>query len=69
MNTTANSTTSHSDYCGSRLPCGICRLTMTTCPLWNGCQFTITPTAITTTTGTPITINARDVKGVSDEID
>lgn len=64
---TTNSTTTHSNYCGSRLPCGICRLTMTSCPLWNGCLFTNTPNIITTTTGTTTTgtttVNASDVKG------
>ena len=63
METTTNSTTSYSynTYCGNRLPCGICRLTMTSCPLWNGCTITTTPTVTTTTTGTT-TISASDVK-------
>ena len=36
--------------CGHRLPCGICRLTMCNCPKGN--LYNVTPTWITTGTGT-----------------
>lgn len=33
---TASPSGSYSNNCSNRLPCGICRLTMTICPMWNG---------------------------------
>lgn len=33
--------TEYTNYCASRLPCGICRLTNAICPMWNG---SVTPT-------------------------
>ena len=45
MNTTVTTdSTAYSNYCSSRLPCGICRLTMQVCPMWNGCGIHIMPT-------------------------
>ena len=55
---------SYSNYCGNRLPCGVCRLTNSICPIGNGCgQYPnpwepITWTASETTTG--------QIKGESD---
>ena len=60
MNTPINNTTSYNCCCAYRLPCGICKQTMTTCPLWNGLQGTVTPTWTTTTATTT-------VKGASDD--
>ena len=38
INTTGTgSSSSFTNYCANRLPCGMCRLTMSFCPLWNGC--------------------------------
>ena len=34
--------TTYWQYCANRLPCGVCRLTSTICPLWNGSQIGIT---------------------------
>lgn len=60
-------TASYSNYCGNRLPCGICRLMMSVCPI--GGQPTVVPTweitcnpnAMTTVSalnfGEPVTVN------------
>ncbi len=47
---------SHSNYCENRLPCGVCRLTNSICPIGSGCgqspnPWGITWTASETTTG------------------
>ena len=34
---TVNGSTSYTNYCAHRLPCGICRMTNQICPIWNGC--------------------------------
>ena len=39
-NTTTTGTgtvSSYTNYCAHRLPCGLCRLMMTSCPLFTGC--------------------------------
>lgn len=51
---------SYSDYCWNRLPCGVCRLTNSICPMGNGCgqNPVITWATSEITTGT--------IKGASD---
>lgn len=39
--TGVSTSTTYTNYCSSRLPCGICRLTNAICPMWNG---SVTPT-------------------------
>ena len=34
----------YSNYCANRLPCGICRIMMCQCPVFNGCGITPVPT-------------------------
>ena len=33
--TGVGTSTAYTNYCSSRLPCGICRLTNAICPMWN----------------------------------
>ncbi len=49
-NTTGYGTT-YTNYCESRLPCGLCRLTNSMCPLWSRCGL-YPNTTITSTDGT-----------------
>lgn len=60
---TANSTT-YSQYCSFRLPCGICTRTNSICPLGSGWtawwQMPQSVPTITTQTGTGATLNAKD---------
>ena len=41
ITTTGTGTTSTTYYgeCPNKLPCGICRLTMSACPLWSGYEW------------------------------
>ena len=44
-NTITTTPNNYNEYCGNRLPCGICRLTNTICPLnamptWTSCTTT-----------------------------
>jgi len=61
-----NVTETPTDYCGNRLPCGVCKLTNSICPIGNGFgqypnPWGITWTASETTTG--------QIKGESDATD
>ena len=37
------------EYCYLRLPCGVCRLTMTNCPKVSKVYYSITPTWVSST--------------------
>ena len=42
--TTTGTVGMYSNYCCNRLPCGVCRIMMCQCPLFNGCGVTTVPT-------------------------
>lgn len=45
VNTTTTGTGGlYSNYCTNRLPCGICRIMMCQCPVFNGCGINPVPT-------------------------
>lgn len=63
--TTAN-TTLNMNFCGSRLPCGLCMITNSQCPMMTT---TYTPTCTTSTNQDTSTINIEQEKfwkGVND---
>ena len=41
--TTTGTVGSYSNYCANRLPCGVCRIMMCQCPVFNGCGITQVP--------------------------
>lgn len=52
--TTGTYTYGYSNHCGNRLPCGICRLMMSQCPIVSG--ITVKPTWVGDT------VNAESIK-------
>ncbi len=56
---TGTTTTANYTYCGNRLPCGLCRITMGYCPL---APITVTPTWTTTTASTSSGVRKDEVE-------